>query len=464
MYTLKLKLILIFIALSLLIILIASAFLFSNVRFAIENEIKASQSIALTLVEEILTGMASTRSADADLLKLQHKFSHIRHIKVYVYNHEEKLVAAKNLNPNNEMQEEETEAPAWFQKFLWPNLKIKKIPIYSEKKELGQIHLVANPLDEINEIWRDIFILMKIAGISLISLILLFYLALGRALKPLDRISEGLHALKSKDYMFRVPPIHSRELAQIGRGFNDLASELEQNRQERKKLSKQLLSLQDQERSNIALELHDEFGPCLFGIKTNASLIENILEETNKREKMVKTKARSILNIVDHMESCNRDLLNRLRPMALGEIELSELIEKLVTHYAVQYEKIKWHFNIIENFPSLGETMDLTIYRVTQESLTNALRHSKANNIAITLKLEKKPNNIDNPRREKIETSLMLIISDDGIGFSQNSKTNRGIKGLHERVEALGGRFTISGNGTTGTTIIASLPLADIWE
>ena len=166
----------------------------------------------------------------------------------------------------------------------------------------------------------------------------------------------------------------------------------------------------------------------------------------------------SVLDIVSHMESCNRDLLNKLRPMALGEIDLSELIEKLVGTFRVRYNHITWQLEMPAPLPSFGETIDLTVYRFIQESLTNAARHSSARTVLIDICQEQLINLHDTEVGEK--TELTMSVRDDGRGMSATSKPGHGITGLEERIEALGGVFSISQNNPHGVKVEARIQFA----
>lgn len=459
--SLRLQLMLIFITLCSIAAIAASLLLISNARTAIQNEINASHALAQSLINESLNSISHSVKVETVLTRLHIKFRQVRHIRINVFDRHGQLVPTPPVFffSQNGQTDEEEKAPGWFHALLWTERPLTKIPINVGMETFGVVTLSVEPGDEITEIWTDVKGLMKISIFTFFSLLIAIHFALGQALKPIDNIIGGLFALMKGNYKFRIEKNMSPELSRIGEGFNKLARKLEKISSERENLSRRIVTVQDQERRYIAQELHDEYGPCLFGIKSNASSIDTYFKgQPSPQQKIMKEKISSILEIIKHMELCNRDLLNQLRPMALGEITLSELIEKLVANYQHRYDHIEWKLHIEEPLPSFGETIDLTVYRFIQESLTNIIRHAEANTVRIELYHDElisfKGDASDNV------SNLHMLVIDDGKGFSKNSKANHGITGLEERIEALGGTLSISHNSPKGVKVEARLQIA----
>ena len=102
---------------------------------------------------------------------------------------------------------------------------------------------------------------------------------LGRVLNPLQNLSSGMARLEDGHYATRLPTPKVNELAVITNRFNTLAEALDVAREENSGLYRQLISVQEEERREIANELHDEAGPCLFGITANASSIQTLADQ-----------------------------------------------------------------------------------------------------------------------------------------------------------------------------------------
>jgi two-component system sensor histidine kinase UhpB len=135
--------------------------------------------------------------------------------------------------------------------------------------------------------------------------------------------------------------------------------------------------------------------------------------------------------------------------MALGHVPLAELIDQLVHDYGRRHSQIAFCISAGGLQPSYGDSIDLTVYRCTQESLTNAVRHAQARNVSVELK----HNNAD---RE-----LTLAVHDDGCGLCPGKLAGFGMRGMRERVEGLAGCYAIDSEAGAGTCVRVSLPLAD---
>ncbi len=225
----------------------------------------------------------------------------------------------------------------------------------------------------------------------------------------------------------------------------------------REKLSQQLVTLQDTERKNLAYELHDEIGPCLFGITVDARAIAakaRTLGPVDAAE--LAERAQAILDIVAHMQEHSRGLLYRLRPMALGEVSLSRLLDDLIERFRQREPQVAWLISLPDELTSCGETVDLTLYRMIQECLTNAARHACATRIEVTLAM------LDPPAEGapgSAKSQLELCVSDNGRGIPVGTPPGLGLTGMSQRVRALGGRFAVMARPGGGTIVRACIPV-----
>ena len=133
---------------------------------------------------------------------------------------------------------------------------------------------------------------------------------LGRVLDPLASLSKGMLNLEDGHYATRLDPPKVKELAVITERFNTLAGALDTARDENSRLYRQLITVQEEERRAIANELHDEAGPCLFGITANASSIQNLADQLpDKRTGEISRRVGEILSITERLKLMNRALL-----------------------------------------------------------------------------------------------------------------------------------------------------------
>ena len=127
--------------------------------------------------------------------------------------------------------------------------------------------LSSAPSDEIAEAWENATQLAKVALVIGIASIAILHLLFGRVLAPLRSLATGLLDLGRSDYDVRLRLPQARELAVIAESFNGLAADLTSMKAENRRLSQRLITAQDDERRQTALDLHDEVGPYLFGLK-----------------------------------------------------------------------------------------------------------------------------------------------------------------------------------------------------
>ena len=199
------------------------------------------------------------------------------------------------------------------------------------------------------------------------------------------------------------------EFAAITDRFNALAGALDAARAENLALSRRLLTAQDDERRRTALELHDEVGPSLFGLKANTASIAKIagtLPQTTAAA--ITGRTGELTGIIEHLQSLNRRILNRLRPMALGHVPSPSSSPSSCANAPATTRPSPSPARSRALAPSYGDTVDLTLYRCVQESLTNAIRHAGATAVAVTA---------HEAGRDEAGARLELTVRDDGRGF-----------------------------------------------
>jgi len=214
----------------------------------------------------------------------------------------------------------------------------------------------------------------------------------------------------------------------------DLAAALIQN----KRLARRNIEVQENERRNLARELHDEFGQSL-----NAIMIDGVgIRDTTRDDSDAHKHAQSILRISGQLFSGMRDLLKQLRPLALDELGLQSALEHLVVDWRRRYPKVEWLFEFELEDNQLDEPSNMTIYRFIQEGMTNIVKHSDASLVKLSV-------NLDAESRR-----VTMTVSDNGsvVGIPERSE-GIGLLGLRERLESLGGQFESSVSRPTGFKI-----------
>jgi two-component system sensor histidine kinase UhpB len=152
--------------------------------------------------------------------------------------------------------------------------------------------------------------------------------------------------------------------------------------------------------------------------------------------------------------------------MALGHVPLADLLAEMIRHRARQHPRIAFPFAADRLASSYGEQIDLTIYRCVQESLTNAIKHAQARRIGVTL-AETVPDRASAPttgaltRAPGATAQLELAIEDDGCGIAVPAPAGFGLRGMQERVHALGGACSVGRATDGGTRVRVVIPLPD---
>jgi two-component system, NarL family, sensor histidine kinase UhpB len=163
--------------------------------------------------------------------------------------------------------------------------------------------------------------------------------------------------------------------------------------------------------------------------------------------------AQRIVAGADHAYRAAGDLVRRLRPAALDELGLVAALEAVVDRWRQSHPDLAVHLSTGGELDSLGESVNLAIYRIVQESLTNCVRHAHARRLDIDLTCGSGPG-----------AAVVLEIRDDGAGMQQSAAQARGngLAGMRERVTLLDGRFELLSAPEQGVTIRIEIPRVQV--
>ena len=207
-----------------------------------------------------------------------------------------------------------------------------------------------------------------------------------------------------------------------------------------KRLRTALVEVQEAERRFVALELHDEFGQQLSA----ANIVLGVAQKKNSSP-AVHDLLNKVKSIIDGLISTTREMAQQLHPSQLDHFGIGSAVRSLVNEISKQV-KIQFQFEDELGEQRFRKNIELTAYRVVQEALSNALRHSKSDHIYIKLALQ--------------DAALIITIRDQGVGFDGLCNTNGlGLLGMQERVESVGGLFSIQSKVHEGTLVLVSLPV-----
>ncbi len=442
-------------AINLLAALVAGAVSILNTRTATRVEIEASLEVAQRFVEATIKDLNSQGKIDQLNEELPLQLKHLRHVRIMLMDEIGQLTFISPQSDHADGAGVEPYVPTWFARAVRPQLVGRAVRVVAADG-VSPVVIVGEPADEIAEAWHD-FSSLALVWLSLNAMILaVLYVVLGRVLDPLASLSKGMLNLEDGHYATRLEPPKVRELAAITQRFNTLASALDTARDENSRLYRQLITVQEEERRTIANELHDEAGPCLFGITANASSIQNLADQLpDRRTAEISRRVGEILSITERLKLMNRALLKKLRPGPLGRVKLAELLDELIVGFQRRHPGTEVQTSLGRLADSYGEAIDLTLYRCIQEGITNAIRHGESEHLTIDLTEEP----IAGRNGKRVGAKLSLCIGDDGKGIAPATPKGFGLTTMTERVRSLGGSCTIESTPAQGTMIHVEIPV-----
>jgi signal transduction histidine kinase len=337
------------------------------------------------------------------------------------------------------------------QKILWANIAIVALGAFA-----GTIitvwHVRTFPADPHYEL------IALFVGAGVLLSILINTWTVRRALDPLDRLQDAVDQVNQGHANVRVTlgPIADDRFDRLAATFNTMLDRLEQDAAELQQLSRRLIGAQEAERLRLARELHDDAAQALTSLLVRLRLLERAQapHEAQQRVQELRELTASAL------EDVRRVALD-LRPTILDDLGLVSALDWRVDEFNKE-TSTRGDLQVVGLEGRLPRELELALYRVGQEALSNVRRHARAAHVQVRL--------------ARGEGEVSLVVHDDGCGFNphhpelnaagapvrNNGTPDRGIGllGMRERVAALGGELTIESAPGQGTTIRARLPVA----
>lgn len=212
---------------------------------------------------------------------------------------------------------------------------------------------------------------------------------------------------------------------------------------------KQLNRRVEDERRRIVGELHDVIGAALVGARLKASTIERqACDSTVPRDEVARLASELVAGLAD-IYAATRGLIQRLRPETLEVCGLGAALAELVRGYAELGSGCE--FSLAQNtaMPKITGELATQGYRLVEEALTNAVKHSRASYVSVSARCA--------------EGQLLLSVRDDGVGFDvQRQSLGVGLSHMRERVASIEGRMEIRSSEEEGTTLLFTLPLRSV--
>lgn len=464
-------------------------------------------------------------------------------------------------------------APAWFVSLVRPELPVINLPV-----QRGTVSVLVDPSRSVLDAWDDLKVLLALIVSFLVAANVLVFFLIGRSLRPVQTILDGLQRMERGEHQVRLPRLATTELESISQSFNRMADTLERSVAENRRLALvaqqsgdaivildlegrvsfwnpaaerlfgypadeivgeparllvphhqvaeaadysaalrarrtvdhvetvrrakdgrpidvalsaapltdpatdevmgEIYSLRDitelkrareaetelaqnraltqliqtsleEERRAIARELHDELGQCITAVRTIGTVIAQQTEQTQPE---VHRSARTIVDVAGRIYDSVHGIIRQLRPTALDHLGLGETLQEAVDQWRRVHPELAFELTMAGDVQGLGETVNITVYRIVQECINNVVKHARASRV-----------DIDVRRAGTAEGAILHVrVRDDGRGLVEPEAvraTRFGVLGMRERAEAIGGTFELLTPATGGVEVHATLPL-----
>lgn len=403
------------------------------IRRDLETETRLAADTARALVLATIGTMQSAVPPDRLMALLPDRLVPPRHTRIAVLDARDSIMHQPDIPA-----EAFVPAPAWFARLVSPPPLETRLPVTIAGRPRGFVYIITDPLIEIASAWRGIRTTLTLAALAALAQAILIWLVTQHALGSVGLVAQRLGDLRRGDLEARVGTVPQPDLAAVAAGVDALACQLQAARTERARLQRRVVTRGDEERKAIARDLHDEMGPCLFGLRVEADALREAAPDPATAEA-----ARAIADIAEEIARVNRALLRDLRPMAVGQLPLSAVLDDFAADLSRRFADLQLDLDIAAGLPEPDEATALTLFRIVQEGTTNALRHADASRVRISLWTD--------------PAHWRITLSDDGRGMSPDRPEGTGLTGMRERIMLLDGRMQLT-SGATGTTIAVSLP------
>lgn len=422
---------------------VSTFFVVKNAREDVRAEISATSNLVLHLLDDetlhYLSDYEWMNTRDGTSIFRLQSLDNMRHLKIDFYDIKGRL---RETNRKKKSSVDACDAPTWFVKVM----STAKISTQKKSKKIilnghfvGTLVITPDSSYEIAEVWKDTVSILGLVAIFFVMINILVYWAVQYTFKPVDRIIDALTKMQQGNFNSRLPNFSQTELHEMGQKFNAMADTLQEITKNNRRLTQQIIRLQEDERQSLARDIHDEIGQYLTAIHVDASAILN-----GRKLSSAKESALAISKVTRQMMDVVHQIIQRLRPRVLDELGLGLALIELVDHWRQRCKNIKIVVHIDKNLGTLDELVSITAYRVIQECLTNIAKHANAGYVSVKVMQD--------------EQFIHLYIEDDGIGFSQAVSTQGfGLAGMIERVQGLLGEIKIQSSINQGVKVTVKL-------
>jgi two-component system, NarL family, sensor histidine kinase UhpB len=421
---------------------LGSVFAGVQARRALEAEIRAAMLGGAHTVQSAYEDLPRSDHPARDLAQLVSTFDGNRHVQARLQDGAGRIERISTAAPAG------APSPRWFQRLIAPPTTQTALAAPPTAAGAQMILLRATPGPDISALWVELSGVASVLGGSALAGLVLVVLVVRAALAPLRELSTSLGEIGRGDYRGRMRERGPKEILRLERSFNAMAERLSAMGRRNWALEQQLLTLQDEERAEIARDLHDDVGPLLFAVSLDAEVITQQLAAG--RPDGVPDQVAAIQAGVRHVQREIRAMVARLRPTPVTELGLGRAIQDLVKFWADRRPEIAFDLRLPESEAHLRDALKDTAFRVIQEAVNNAVRHAHPDRIEIAIRCN--------------ASAVEVEVTNNGAAPepAEPAALGFGLVGMRERVASSGGSLAIRRPGAETATwsVAAVLPLA----
>lgn len=402
---------------------------------AVRSEIESSIKLAEFSIKSGIQKNPDLYLFQDELLGLQ-DLDFVRHLSIQLLDKDHKVIDQNN-NENLKVS-----VPFWFRNALEINsrdLEPLEFPLIQFGVQKGVVRVIPNPVYEYQEIWQQ-FKNGLIIGVIFFALVnIAIYFLFEKIISPITSLITGFHNLEQGRYKKNTKPFGISELDILRVKLNHLTGQLKNKDERIHQLNQQLISIQEQEKKEIARDLHDEIGQSLAAIQVQATAIKS-----TQAHEIALNQADNIIQTTRNLMGQTRNLIKRLSLTIIDDLGLEDALQDLHANW-VKKSGYK-NTNCLISLPNHKQFSNLhkeAVFRLTQEALTNINKHARPKKIDISI--------------QEINQLIRLEFINDGV-VKNDKLEGIGLLGMAERVANLSG--TMNSRKHKGMFIVnISIPL-----
>jgi len=393
------------------------------------DELAASLANARKSTLAALANLQPGPGAEAELHRIVSAFDGSRHMRAA-------LLDAGGVVRDASEPAAGPQPPEWFLHLVAPSLPPVTAPITGVPGVAG-LRLQADPVSEAGERWTELRERVASFAIFFVAAAVLCSLTAARSLLPLTSLAQGLTRVGRGEPQPAVPEEGPPEIATLARAFNFMSAALQTAEAQNRRLAQQVLTIAEEERADIARDLHDEIGPLLFAITTFTAAIGRQVQTGELAS--VPAQLQAIQDATARLQREVRDMLGRLHDGAAAPENVPAALAELMAFWRSVRPETDFQARTGLGDAPLSDAVRECLFRAAQEGISNAVRHGRPRHVTV--------------HAHVLNESAILSVSDDGAGGTENP--GRGLAGMRARAASLGGTVDIArGNGWTVTVRI----------